>query len=137
MRHLTLAVTLLLVAACVTTNATLLNPSFQPVPVCPDAVVVFTDADKVGKPYTEVALLDSKGDTDFTSESDMVNSQRKKAAGLGANGLILGAVQDASTGAKVAQVLLGTSANRKGKAIAIFIPEDSARVRQACPAPPS
>jgi uncharacterized protein YpmB len=67
----------------------------------------------------------------------MINSQRKKAAKIGANGLILGDVRDASTGAKVAQALLGTSANRKGKAIAIYIPEDTARVRQACATAPA
>jgi hypothetical protein len=119
-------------ASCVSTKATVLNPGTQLAPLCPEAVQVFTAADKVGKPYTEVALLDSKGDTDWTSESGMVNSQRKKAAAVGANGIILGDVKDASTGAKVAQALLGTSANRKGKAVAIYIPDDSVRVRQAC-----
>ena len=95
---------------------------------------VFTTAERVGKQYTEVALLDSKGDTDVTSESGMINSQRQKAAEVGANGIILGDVKDANTGAKVAKALLGTSATRKGKAMAIYIPEDSARVRQACAA---
>jgi len=125
-----------LLAACVSTKATVLNPTTQLTPICPDGVQVFTTPDKVGKQYTEVALLDSKGDTDLTSESGMINSQRKKAAEVGANGVILGGVKDASTGAKVAQAFLGTSANRKGKAIAITIPDDSARVRQACAGKP-
>ncbi|MGH7531006.1 MAG: hypothetical protein ACREMN_11540 [Gemmatimonadales bacterium] len=120
--------------ACVSTKATILDPTVRAQAVCPDAVVVFTSADKVGKPYTEVALLNSSGDTDMTSESGMINSQRKKAASLGANGLILSETRDAGTGAKVAQALLGTSANRKGKAVAIYIPDDTARVRQACSA---
>ena len=124
-------------AACVSTKATVLDPTLHAQPVCPDAVLVFTTADKVGRPYTEVALLTSSGDEDLTSESGMINSQRKKAASIGSNGLILGDVRDASTGAKVAQALLGTSANRKGKAIAIYIPEDTARVRQACATAPA
>jgi hypothetical protein len=86
----------------------------------------------VGKPYTEVALLNSAGDNDLTSESGMIRSQQKKAAQLGANGIILGQIKDASTGAQVAQAFLGTSANRKGRAIAIYIPSDTARVAAAC-----
>jgi hypothetical protein len=119
-------------AACVSTKAAVLNPGIRLAPICPEGVMVFATADRVGKAYTDVALLDSKGDTDFTSESGMINSQRKKAAELGANGVILGDVKDASTGAKVAQALLGTSANRKGRAIAILIAGDSSRVAEEC-----
>jgi len=120
------------ICACVSTNAALLNPGVTLAPVCPDGVQVFTDSSKVGKPYTEVALLNSSGDNDMTSESGMINSQRKKAAGLGANGVILGSMADPGTGAKVFHALIGTSANRKGKAIAIYIPSDTARVAAAC-----
>jgi hypothetical protein len=95
-------------------------------------VQVFTDTSKVGKPYTEVAVLNSKGGSDWTSESGMINSQRKKAAELGANGLILGTMKDPSTGAKIASAIFGTSANRQGKAIAIHIPGDTSRVAAAC-----
>ena len=127
-----IAFALLALAACVSTNAALLNPSLKLAPICPDGVQVFTDTSKVGKPYTEVAVLNSKGGSDVTSESGMINSQRKKAAGLGANGLILGTMKDPSTGAKIASSIFGTSANRKGNAIAIYIPSDSSRVAVAC-----
>jgi len=46
----------------------------------------------------------------------------------------LGPMKDASTGAQVFQALLGTSANRKGKSIAIYIPSDTTRVAAACAA---
>jgi hypothetical protein len=62
----------------------------------------------------------------------MANSQRKKAAKLGANGIILGDQKDPSTGAKLAQAFFGTSADRKGKSVAIYLPADSARVQAAC-----
>lgn len=123
----------LVCAACVSTNAALLDSSLRLTPLpCPEAVQVFTDSSKVGKPYTEVALLNSSGDNDMTTESGMIRSQQKKAAQLGANGIILGQMKDASTGAQVAQAFLGTSANRKGRAIAIYIPSDTARVATAC-----
>jgi len=123
------------VLGCVRTNASLLDPTLKLAPVCPDGVVVFTDSSKVGKPYREVAVLNSRGDNNMTSESGMINSQRKKAAELGANGVILGQMKDASTSAQVFQALLGTSANRKGGAIAIYIPSDSTRVAEACKIP--
>lgn len=123
---------LLVLAACVSTKATVLNPSARLAPICPDGVMVFSSAEKVGKPFVEVAILSSTGNTDVTSEAGMLNSQRKKAAAVGANGLIMGTVKDPTTGAKVANALLGTGADRKGQAVAIHIVEDSSRVRQAC-----
>jgi len=118
--------------ACVSTNAAVLN-SAQTLPaVCPDGVLIFTDSSKVGKPYQEVAVLNSKGSYEYTNERKMIESQRKAAAKLGANGVILGTMQDPGTGAKVWNALLGTPANRQGKAIAIFIPGDSTRVASAC-----
>ena len=132
-RTMLLGGSLIVAAGCVSTKAAVLNPGLELAPVCPEGVMIFTTADRVEQPYTEVALLDSKGDTDLTTEAGMIESQRRKAGELGANGVILGTVEDATTGQKVAQALLGTSANRKGKAIAIHIPGDSLRVREACP----
>ena len=132
-RTMLLGGSLIVAAGCVSTKAAVLNPGLELAPVCPEGVMIFTTADRVEQPYTEVALLDSKGDTDLTTEAGMIESQRRKAGELGANGVILGTVEDATTGQKVAQALLGTSANRKGKAIAIHIPADSVRVREACP----
>jgi hypothetical protein len=118
--------------ACVSTNAAVLN-SAQTLPqICPDGVVMFTDSSKVGKPYQEVAVLNSKGSYLYTNERKMVESQRKAAAKLGANGVILGTMQEPGTGAKVWSALIGTPADRQGKAVAIFIPGDSARVAAAC-----
>lgn len=120
--------------ACVSTNATLLDTSVQPAKLCPAAVKVYLVESDVPPGYTKVALLKSKGDDDFTSESGMVNSQRKKAASLGANGIILGVQKDASTGAKIASAFLGTSQNRKGEAVAILVPADTASAHQRCQA---
>ena len=93
---------------------------------------MFTGAEKVGQQYHEIAVLTSNGDADLTSAEGMANSQRKKAAKLGANGVILGEQKDPSTGARIADAFLGTGAVRKGKSIAIYIPADSSRVQEAC-----
>lgn len=121
-----------IIAACVSTQVTRLHPEQTYPKICPEGVAIFTSADKVGKPYVEVAVLTSSGDQAMTSQAGMYESQRKKAADVGANGVILGQTQEAGTGAQVAHAILGTSANRKGQATAIYIESDSARVRQAC-----
>jgi hypothetical protein len=104
--------------------------------LCPDGVQIFTSADRVPGQYQEVALLSSKGESGLTDERQMLTSQRKKAAQLGANGLIIGDVKEPNAGTKIIGSLLGTGAERKGSAVAIFIPGDSARVRHACAAQP-
>ena len=119
-------------AGCVHTNAAVLDPSVKYQEVCPDAVVVYTSPERVGKAYKEVALLNSKGQAGSTSEEGMVKSQRKKAAQLGANGLILTDINEPKPGTKIIGALLGTGAERKGKALAIYVPDDSLKTAITC-----
>jgi hypothetical protein len=132
MRHLSTMSLAIVTAACVHTNAAVLDPSALYQKTCPDAVVVYTSPERVGKPYKEVALLNSKGESGMTSEEGMVKSQRKKAAQLGANGLILSGVDEPKPGTKIIGALLGTGAERKGKALAIYVPDDSAKTAATC-----
>lgn len=69
----------------------------------------------------------------------MLGSQRREAASLGANGIIVGDIKEPNAGTKIIGAVLGTGSERHGKALAIYIPADSDRVREACgkaPAPP-
>jgi len=116
---------LVVTAACVTTNAAVMNKQLLRPAISPDSVILYRTPAEVKRPYDEIAILNSKGDADLTDESTMYNSMRKKAAQLGANGVILENTKDPGTGAKVAKALLGTSANRKGEAIAIYVHPDS------------
>jgi len=118
--------------ACVTTHITRLHPEMTYPKICPEGVAIFTSAEKADTPYVEVAVLSSTGSQNYTNQAQMYESQRKKAAEAGANGLILGETREASTGAVVANALIGTPADRRGRAVAIYIERDSARVRQAC-----
>ena len=122
----------ILIVACVHTNAAVMDVTEKLAPLCPDGVKVFADTSKIGQPYHEVALLNSKGESGSTSEAGMIKSQRKKAAELGANGIVLGGFQEPKAGTKIVGALLGTGAERKGSALAIHIPGDSGRVRRAC-----
>ncbi len=62
----------------------------------------------------------------------MINSQREKAAELGANGIILSGIREPNAGTKIIGAVLGTGSERKGSALAIYVPADSSRVRAAC-----
>ena len=132
-RHLVIAVLLAGgLGACVRTNAAVLDVTAQRAPICPNGVKIFTDTAQIGGPYQAVALLNSTGESNWTSEQQMLESQRQKAAEVGANGILFTGIQEASAGAKVAAAFLGTGTQRKGHATAIFVPGDSARVAAAC-----
>lgn len=118
--------------ACTRTNAALMDNSVHLARTCPDAVKMYTSPSTVGAPYQEVALLNSTASTGFTSEAGMMKSMRKKAAEVGANGIIMGNIDEPSAGAKVAGAFLGTGTERKGKSVAIYVASDSARVRTVC-----
>lgn len=125
-RVLTLAGICLLSAACVQTNAVRLGTSPARAAVAESLVVIYRTAEQVPGGYHEIVLLDSSGESSWTNEAKMINSMRKKAAEMGANGIILDAMSEPSAGAKVAAAFLGTGAQRKGKAIAIHVvPADS------------
>ena len=111
----------MILSACVHTNATVLNKSLTRPPISKDAVVIYSSAEKVPGKYDEVALLNSRGDAGSTDERKMYESMRSEAAKLGANGVILQETKDPGTGSKVAHMLIGTSSNRQGKSMAIYV----------------
>ena len=110
-----------LAVACVSVGKSVLDTSFQAAPVERDDVFVYVAGDSVPE-HTRIALLDAKGNTDWTDEGDLLNKLREEAGKLGANAIIWGDTEDAGTGARVAQALLGTSANRSTTAVAIYVP---------------
>lgn len=112
---------LLVIVACVSVNSTRLgNSSYRP-PIPADQVAVYRTADQVPGKYEEVALLNASGDSTWSSESGMFKKMKQRAGKLGANGIILDAVSEPSAGAKIAGAIFGVGAERKGKAIAIFV----------------
>ena len=111
----------LFVTGCVAVNATQLGELTARPPVDPTAVIIYRTADQVPRRYDEVALLNATGSTGFTDEKGMLEAMKKRAAKIGANGVILDAISEPSAGAKVAAAIFGVSAERKGKALAIFV----------------
>ena len=118
--------------ACTQTNAALMDNSVHRQRTCPNGVRIYSSPSKVGAEYEEVALLNSTGLTNWTTESGMMTSMREKAAQVGATGIIIGNIDEASSGAKVAAQVFGTYTERKGKSVAIYVPGDEARIEAVC-----
>ena len=122
----------LLIVGCTRTNAAVLDQSIHLARTCEEGIVMYTTPEKAPAGYKEVALLNATGSTSFASEAGMMKSMRKKAAEVGATGIILGGISEPGAGAKIAGAVLGTGTERKGKAVAIYTPDDTARVTKAC-----
>lgn len=112
----------LILSACVTTNASRLGTATQNRPaVFAKDVALYRIASQVPGRYEEVALLNSSGDSGFTNEAKMFESMKEKAGEMGANAVVLDALTEPGSGAKVAAAIFGVSAQRKGKALAIWV----------------
>ncbi len=112
---------LVALCACVTVQSTRLGAGVIHPPVSADAVAIYLSSAQIHRPYEQVALLDASGAYDYTSEEKMFAKLRANAAALGANAIILSSVTEPTTGAKVAEWFIGVPADRRGKAIAIYV----------------
>jgi hypothetical protein len=121
-------------AACGTqTRVVATNPALSLSPTCADAVAVYADREHVPYDYYEVALITARGNSVYTGNGDILKAMRSKAAPLGANGLVINSLGATHATVKVIGAAVGGSdAERKGQAIAIWMPSDTARVREAC-----
>lgn len=122
------------VTACGTqTRIVATNPALSLAPTCTDAVAVYADRDHVPYDYYEVALVTAEGNSVYTGNGDLLKAMRSKAAPLGANGLVINTLGATHATVKVIGAAVGGSdAERKGQAIAIWMPSDTVRVREAC-----
>lgn len=135
MRILSILSIALAASACfprVSTKATPLDPSLRLAETCPDGVKLYETPGDVEQPYSRVALINSTGEVKYSDEAEMFASMREEAAGVGANGIILGDIQEPNAITKVAADVAKTDVVRKGKAMAIYVVADSARTAAAC-----
>jgi hypothetical protein len=113
-------------ASCVSTSVVRLGTPEPYPPVKPDEVRVFLSEEDVGVAFVKVAVIDAQGDHSWANDERMVNAMRKRAAKLGANGIIIGEFKDPSTAEKIASAVIGVGGERKGRVLAIRMmpPED-------------
>lgn len=109
------------------------NPELSLARTCVDAVTVFPARDKVPYDYYEVALITAEGNSVYVGNGDLLKSIRNQAASVGANGVVVDPVGATHATVKVLGAAVGgKDAERKARAIAVWMPTDTARVRKTC-----
>lgn len=114
------AVSLLLVAGCVQSQATLLDPTPR-ARLSEDQVRVYRTLEAVECDFTEVALIHTQGEASATSDAQMISAARKRAARAGANGLALGEFEAPGAAERIADAVLHTGAKRRGELLAVSV----------------
>ncbi|HEX6626977.1 MAG TPA: hypothetical protein VF105_03385 [Gemmatimonadaceae bacterium] len=120
--------------ACATSSQIVArNQDLSLATTCADAVTVFPARDKVPYDYYEVALITAEGNSVYVGNGDLLKSIRNQAASVGANGVVVDSVGATHATVKVLGAAVGgKDAERKARAIAIWMPADTARVRRTC-----
>jgi hypothetical protein len=118
--------------ATVSTSTTKLDPSLSLARTCPVGVKLYIEADRVPRPYTEVAILRSTGEVKYSDEEGLFDSMRESAAKIGANGIILEGIDEPDAITEVAAEVANTGTERKGRAVAVYVPSESASSAAAC-----
>jgi len=109
------------------------NPALTLAPTCPNAVPVYTSSDRVPYDYYEVAMIAAEANSVYNGQGDILKSVRNQAARVGANGVVIDSLGTSHATVKILGAALGgRDAERKASAIAIWMPSDTARVREAC-----
>ena len=109
------------------------NPALTLAPTCANAVPVYPSSDKVPYDYYEVAIITARANSVYNGNGDILKSVRNQAARVGANGVVIDSLGTTHATVKVIGAALGGhDAERKASAIAIWMPSDTARVREAC-----
>ena len=134
LKAITLAVAFAGAAACgVKKTTTSINPSMQRSPTCEDAIVTYATRSDVPADYYEVAWVEAEGNSVYTTDNKLQENIRNGAAKLGATAVIVNPVEQSKTTYKVLGEAVGSgSATAKANALAIYVPNDAERVRQAC-----
>lgn len=111
---------LLLLAGCIQTQATLLDGTTYP-PVHEDDVIIYLNEEDIPADWKPIAIIHAQGEAQWTNESQMLRKARKRAGGLGANGLLIEDIDEPSAVAQVAGEVFGTGTTRRGRLVAIRV----------------
>ena len=134
-RGIALVCTLAVGTACagVKKTTTDLNPSVSRPATCAAAIAVFNSRGDVPYDYYELAWIQATGNSVWTTNNQLQTQIRNGAAKVGANAVIVNPVTQSKSTVKILGEAVGAnSATAKATALAIYMPRDAARVRQAC-----
>jgi hypothetical protein len=110
-----------------------LNPSVSRPSTCAAAIAVYNSRADVPYDYYELAWIQATGNSVWTTDNQLQTQIRNGAAKVGANAVIVNPVTQSKSAVKILGEAVGAnSATQKATALAIYMPGDAARVRQAC-----
>jgi hypothetical protein len=110
-----------------------LNPSVSRPATCAAAIAVYNSRADVPYDYYELAWIQASGNSVWTTSNQLQTQIRNGAAKVGANAVIVNPVVQSKSTVKILGEAVGAnSATAKATALAIYMPGDAARVRQAC-----
>ena len=123
---------LLGLAVCVPPNAV----AQKLAPVCPNGVKVFYAPSDVGQEFQQVEWLHARNESGYSDDAMIINIQRREAAHLGANGIIVSGFEGLDAAARADNTgktkVLDVTVPERGAVLAIYIPGDSSRVKAVC-----
>ena len=110
-----------------------LNPSVNRPSTCANAIAVYNSRADVPYDYYELAWIEASGNSVWTTDNQLQTQIRNGAAKVGANAVIVNPVTQSKSTVKILGEAIGAnSATAKASALAVYMPRDAARVRQAC-----
>jgi hypothetical protein len=122
-KYLVLLIPALLASSgCVSTSATQLSAGPTLPATTLDSVTIYKSRVDIPGDYREIALLDSDGDAIYSNYGQLYASMRKKAAAMGANGILLGQTTEPDPLIKLAAFVFDGTAKRQVSATAIMVP---------------
>jgi hypothetical protein len=98
---------------CMSTRATMLTGHAYPA-VPHEEVRVFVSRSALPEGCERIVAIQARADADVTTENQMIAAARRRAAGSGANALLVERIRNPSTGEQIAAVLFGTPDPRRG-----------------------
>lgn len=109
-------------SGCIQTSHTMLGSKEYPV-LTPEEVTIYLSEEDIPGEWEKVAIINASGSTGYTNQQQMYEAVRKRAAQIGANGVLFQEIDEPSAGAKVAGAFLGTGTNRQVEMVAIYVVE--------------
>jgi hypothetical protein len=110
-----------------------MNPASTRAATCLNAVEVYEGRTDVPADYYELAWIEAEGSGVWTSDAQLREVMRRRAAEAGANGLIANTVQQNKVGVNVLGDAVGArTATARVSGLAIWMPAHAERVRLAC-----
>ncbi len=121
-------------SACSVKSRTVdVSPTISRSPTCENAIRVFNGRADVTSDYYELAWIEVEGNSVWTTDGQMMDKMKKRAAEVGANGLIANAVQQNKVGVNVLGEAIGAhTATARASGLAIHMPAENDRTRLAC-----